>query len=144
MKETEDGHVRRKVTLKTMEWDDVKPTQEDWEKHNEWIEDIRAMDDIHRKVNGWTEERLNNKKPTIQMPIDHMASRVMNSLIQFEIYKEEFIKKYGDEGYWEETFVKSYGYSWKLKGSNKWHNHVREGNESLHRFYAGTGNWTGD
>jgi len=144
MKEVEDGFVRRKVDLKTMTWDDIKPTQEDWEKHNEWIDRLRALSDVEKRVKGWTEERINKQKPSISMPIDHMSSRVMVNLMQFEKYKEDFIKKYGDEGFWEETYVKSYGYSWKLKGNNIWHNHVREGNEALHRFYAGTGNWTGD
>ena len=144
MKEVEDGFVRRKVDLKTMTWDDVKPTQEDWEKHNEWIDSIRNMDDIRRRVSGWSEETLNKKKPSIQMPVDHMSSRVMTSLVQFEKYKEEFIERFGDEGFWEETYIKSYGYSWKLNGSNRWHEHVRNGNEALHNFYAGTGNWTGD
>jgi len=80
---------------------------------------------------------------SVNLPVDFMSSRLINTLKRFDEWYDEFTGQYGTEG----VLVGKPFYGrldWELKGNSEWDVHRSQGSEDMERFQRGSGNWTGD
>jgi len=114
----EDLNEQKRIPLKDVKWEDVKPV-------------------IDPNAPKWKWQ-----KDSVDLPNDFMSSEQLKFEQGFERWKRDFIKRWGTDG----ELVETRPTYWKLEGNKEWDEAYERGSSAVSKYYSDkpSGGFTGD